>query len=80
MVITFLAAPGTQIAGNASFTIPVSSAFSTWFNSTEGQANGSVFGMTVPFTLSGSTSVIQKVVVTLKNTIGFSTPESGTVQ
>jgi hypothetical protein len=72
-------APNTQLKGTTSFTIPVSPAFATWFDSADGQANGSTFGLTVPFTLSGNTSVINSVTVTLTNSIGISTPETGTV-
>jgi len=71
---TFTAASGTQFTGPATFTVPLSSLFSTWFSSAEGQSNGSMFLLTVPFTISGDTGVLQSVSVTLTNSVGTSVP------
>lgn len=79
VTFTFMPAPGTQLKGNTSFQVPVGPAFASWFNSTDGQAAGSTFGLTVPFTISGDRNVINAVTVTLTNSIGTSTPETGTI-
>jgi hypothetical protein len=81
ITVTFMPAPGTRLNGTTSFTIPVSSAFATWFNSTEAQTQqGGNFGVSIPFTLSGDSKAINSVTVTLTNSIGPSIAESGTVQ
>jgi hypothetical protein len=72
----FTAAPGTQFSGTTSFAVDVSSAFSSWYSSTASQPEGSLFLLTVPFTISGPTSVLGSVSVTLTNSIGTSAPES----
>jgi hypothetical protein len=79
ITITFMPAPGTRIKGTNTFTVPVSSAFASWFNSTDGQGLGSAFGLSIPFTLSGDVKVIDSVTVALTNSVGTSTAETGTV-
>lgn len=74
---TFTASSGTQFSGGATFTVPLSSAYSAWYQSAQSQSFGSMFQLQVPFTLTGSTSVLQSVNVTLTNSIGTSTPVSG---
>jgi hypothetical protein len=74
---TFTAASGTQFSGGATFTVPLTSAYSAWYQSAASQSYGSMFQLQVPFTLSGSTGVLQSVSVTLTNSIGTSTPASG---
>jgi hypothetical protein len=74
---TFTAASGTQFSGGATFTVPLSAAYSAWYQSAASQSFGSMFQLQVPFTLSGSTGVLQSVSVTLTNSIGTSTPVSG---
>jgi hypothetical protein len=73
---SFTAAAGTAFSGTSTFSVPVSSDFSSWFSSAQGQANGSMFELTVPFTISGPTSVLGSVSVTLTNSVGTSAPES----
>jgi IPT/TIG domain len=73
---TFTAASGTAFSGTSTFAVPVSSAFTTWFDSAAGQQNGSMFLLTVPFTISGPTSVLGSVSVTLTNSVGTSAPQS----
>ncbi len=73
---TFTAAPGTQFSGPATFSVPMDSLFSTWFSSQAGQTNGSAFLLTVPFTLSGDSGVLQSVSVTLTNSVGTSVSAS----
>jgi Putative Ig domain len=74
---TFTATTGTQFSGAATFTVPLSAAYSAWYGSAQSQSFGSMFQLQVPFTLSGSAGVLQSVSVTLTNSIGTSTPVSG---
>ncbi|MFL6350482.1 MAG: beta strand repeat-containing protein [Bryobacteraceae bacterium] len=74
---TFTANTGTQFAGSATFTVPLTAAYTAWYQSPQSQSFGSMFQLQVPFTLSGSTNVLQSVTVTLTNSIGTSTPVSG---
>jgi hypothetical protein len=74
---TFNAANGTQLTGPTTFTIELGSLLSQWFSSSEGQSYGSLFSLTVPFSLSGSTSAIGSVSVTLTNSVGTSIPAVG---
>jgi hypothetical protein len=55
---TFTAASGTQFSGGATFTVPLSAAYSAWYQSAASQSFGSMFQLQVPFTLSGSTGVL----------------------
>lgn len=75
---TFTAAAGTAFTGTTTFAVPVSTPFSAWFGSTQGQAYGSMFQLTVPFTISGPDSVLGSVSVTLTNSVGTSAPGSAT--
>ncbi|MGA8026351.1 MAG: putative Ig domain-containing protein [Bryobacteraceae bacterium] len=75
---SFSAAAGTELVGSTTFSVPVTSEFSQWFGTSASQAIGSMFELTVPFTLSGSASVIQSVSVTLTNSVGTSAAVSGT--
>ncbi len=78
-VLTFTPVAGVQISGSNTVTLPVSSLLAQWFSSAEGQSNGSLFTLTVPFTLSGGgLNYIQSVTVTLSNSVGTSAPETGT--
>jgi hypothetical protein len=74
---TFTANTGTQFSGTATFTVPLTAAYTAWYQSAQSQSFGSMFQLQVPFTLSGSTNVLQSVTVTLTNSIGTSTPVSG---
>lgn len=69
---SFAAAGGTAFTGTTTFAVPVGPVFTTWFDSAAGQDNGSMFLLTVPFTISGSTSVLGSVSVTLTNSVGAS--------
>jgi len=73
---TFTAASGTAFNGTSTFAVPVGPIFTTWFDSPAGQNNGSMFLLTVPFTISGPTSVIGSVSVTLTNSVGTSAAAS----
>ena len=78
-VLTFTPAAGVKISGSNTVTLPVSSLLAQWYSSAEGQSNGSLFTLTVPFTISGGgLNYIQSVTVTLSNSVGTSTPVTGT--
>lgn len=74
---TFTASTGTQFSGTATFTVPLTAAYTAWYQSAQSQSFGSMFQLQVPFTLSGSANVLQSATVTLTNSIGTSTPVSG---
>jgi hypothetical protein len=75
---TFTAVAGSQISGTATFNVDVSSLLAGWYASSSGLTYGGAFSLTIPFTLSGSASVIQSVNVTLTNSVGTSPAVSGT--
>jgi hypothetical protein len=52
--------------------VPLTSAFQAWYSSTPSDADGTTFTYTQPFTISGDTSDIQSVTVTLTNSAGVS--------
>lgn len=61
------------------FTVDASSAFTLWYQSTASQPYGSLFSVTIPFSLAGTvatgqslTSAIQSVAITAVNEIGTS--------
>ena len=74
---TFTPVAGDQITGTTTFTVDVSSLLTPWFSSADGLTYGGAFSLTIPFTLTGSSSAIQSVSVTLTNSVGTSTPVSG---
>jgi virginiamycin B lyase len=77
-VLTFTPVAGVQISGSNTVTLPVSSLLAQWYSSAEGQSNGSLFTLTVPFTLNGGgLNYIQSVTVTLSNSVGTSAPVTG---
>jgi two-component sensor histidine kinase len=73
---TFNAATGAQLNGT-NFTVNVSSLLSNWFASSSGLTYGGAFSLTIPFTLSGSSSAIASVTVTLTNSVGTSAAATG---
>jgi len=75
----FQAAPGSVLSGQTSFEVPYSTLAPAYFGGSEGQQNGGYFGLTVHFTFSGDTTVINggSVGVTLSNSVGTSTQETG---
>lgn len=77
---TFTAAPGTAFSGTTTFSVNVNTAFTDWYSNSASDADGSQFMLTVPFTISGPTSVLGSVSVTLTNSIGTSASQSATAQ
>jgi hypothetical protein len=53
-------------------TVPLSSAFSTWYSSSASNQYGSQFTLTIPFTVAGNASDVVSVNATLTNTKGNS--------
>jgi YVTN family beta-propeller protein len=76
---TFQAANGAQLGGTTSFTVPLNAVAPGWFSSASGLQSGGSFHLTVPFTFSGDTSAIGSVSVTLSNSQGSSSPQTGGV-
>lgn len=75
----FTTAAGANVT-TTSFTVPVSTFFTTWYTSTQSAPFGSQFLMTQPFTVSGDVNAITNVSVTLANAVGTSTAVSAAVQ
>lgn len=75
----FQAAAGTNLQ-TSQVTIPVDQLFATWFNDANSVQFGSQFTFTQPFTISGNTTGITGVTVTLTNKEGTSTAVSATAQ
>lgn len=74
---TFTASSSARLEGDATFTVDVGSAFTTWFGSAGGRDNGSRFFLSVPFTVTGDANLIQSVSVALINSAGTSAAVSG---
>ena len=72
---TFAPATGKSIS-NPTLTVPLSSAFATWYSNTASNAFGSEFKLTMPFPVQGPAGNIVAVTVTLTNGQGASTPVS----
>ena len=68
-VFVFTAAAGKNLQ-TTQVTLPVDSAFTTWYNSTTSGQFGSTFLYTQPFTIQGDASAIASVSVTLTNAVG----------
>ena len=70
-------APATNATLTQSdITVQLGSAFTTWYQNSASNAFGSLFTLTIPFTVSGSATSVVSVTVTLTNTRGNSNPVS----
>jgi hypothetical protein len=72
----FTAPTNTQLA-SADVTVPLTSAFTTWYGSAASNVSGSQFTMTVQFTFTGApgtTVPFSAVTLTLNNSKGASSP------
>jgi hypothetical protein len=85
MGLTLTPASGQNLT-TTSFTVPVESAFQSWYQTAPSQAAGSSFTLTIPFSLSGNatapaqlTRAIQSIAITLTNAQGTSTPQTVTI-
>jgi hypothetical protein len=77
---TFSPSANGQLSGTTTFNVDVTSLFNGakgWFASTSGLTYGGAFSLTIPFTLTGSSTAIGSVSVTLTNSVGTSTSVSG---
>jgi putative Ig domain-containing protein len=70
-VFNFAPATGSTLS-QSSITVQLGAAYTTWYQSAASNAFGSLFQLTVPFTVSGSGSNIVAATVTLTNTKGTS--------
>jgi len=68
---TFTPVTGKSLA-TTGLTVPLTSAFQTWYSSAPSDADGTTFTYTQPFTISGDASDIESVTVTLTNSAGVS--------
>jgi hypothetical protein len=76
--VSFTIAPGTDVLGPTSFPVPVQSAFTTWFASTDGRNNGSRFLLRIPFTIAeGDANRITGFSITLNSMEGPATISGG---
>jgi hypothetical protein len=79
-VFTFSASANGQLSGTTTFTVDVTSLFNGatgWFASSSGLTYGGAFSLTIPFTLTGSSTAIGSVGVTLTNSVGTSASATG---
>jgi hypothetical protein len=76
---TFTPASGDTLNGTTQ-TVSLSSVAASWFSSSGGLDAGGSFSLSVPFPYSGSTSALGTVSVTLSNSIGTSSAQTGTGQ
>lgn len=78
-LLQFTAAPG-QTLQTTSLTVPLSSAATTWYQSSASDQYGSQFILTLPFTVTnGTASAIGSISVQLVNSQGASTSASATL-
>ncbi len=75
----FTTAAGANVT-TTSFTVPVSTFFTTWYTSAQSAQFGSQFLMTEVFTVSGDVNALSSVSVTLANAQGTSAAVSSAVQ
>jgi hypothetical protein len=73
----FTAAAGKSLQ-TTQVTVPVDSAFTTWYSGTSSNQFGSTFLYTQPFTVQGDMTAIASVSVTLTNAVGTSQSGSAT--
>ena len=75
--LQFSAAAGSQLSGDTTFTVQLSSIAAPWFNSDIGRSNGSRFSLRIPFAVSGDSNAIGGVTVTLANSLQSSPSING---
>ena len=59
---------------SANITVPLSTAFATWYESAPGASFGSQFMLSQPFSLGGNSDAVASVTLTLQNAVGTSQP------
>jgi len=68
---TFSVSSGNTLSV-ATLVVPLTSAYTTWFNNSASNATGGQFRLTVPFSVTGSATAVTRVSVTLTNSKGAS--------
>jgi hypothetical protein len=76
----FAPTSGARLDGTAGFTVQLTQESTAWFSGADGRNNGSRFHLRVPFTLSGNSSALGTVSVTLENSVGTSAAVSGGIR
>jgi hypothetical protein len=79
-VFNFAPTGGARLDGTAGFTVQTTQESAAWFSGTDGLNNGSRFHLRVPFTLSGNSSALGTVSVTLENSAGTSAAVPGGIR
>ena len=76
--VVFTPAPGANLGGPLTFTVPLTAVSQTWFASSnaEGVANGGAFSLMIPFSYTGDPGVLGTVTVTVTNSLGTSAAAS----
>jgi len=72
---TFSVSSGNTLS-QATLSVPLTSAYTTWFNNSASNATGGQFRLTVPFSVTGSATAVTRVSVTLTNSKGASAAAS----
>jgi hypothetical protein len=75
---TFSAASGSTL-GTSQLPVSVSSIFAPWYSSATSASFGSQFTYTQPFTVTGNSTAIASLTVTLTNSVGTSSPATAKV-
>jgi hypothetical protein len=70
----FAPSSNETISGGGDITVPLSSAFATWYQNSASNAFGSEFTLTVPFNVQGNPVDVVAVTVSLTNSKGVSNP------
>ena len=76
---TFTVSGGANLQ-TSTVTVPATSLFNTWYQSSASAPFGSQFSFTIPFTVSGNVQSIVSVSVTLINPTGASAAASANLQ
>jgi len=71
LVFTFTPRSGSSL-GTTNLTLPLGTSSATWFQSQTSKDFGSLFRLTIPFTVQGDVNVLQSVAATLSNAEGSS--------
>jgi large repetitive protein len=77
-LFVFTAASGANLQ-TGQVSVPVSSLFTAWYQSSAAAPYGSQFTLTQPFTVNGNLQAVSSVAVTLTNSVGTSASASATI-
>jgi hypothetical protein len=78
VIFTFTAATGSTLQ-TTSVTVPATTLFTAWYQSSASASYGSQFSFTIPFTVTGNVQGITSVTVTLVNPTGTSTSSTASL-